>query len=143
MIEQQLEQYYESFRKDSSDRNNTRKWCFTLWVAILGFIGSGVISFERLQVLVLLYSPIIIFWMLEGFQHSFTYRNMLKAKDLETKLLNKKKIEVVDFYINYRLSIPLKTKLQDLCRTCFTSEVILAYYLTLMIGSTIFYFTIY
>ena len=141
VLVQQLEQYYKEIRQKRRARYTIRNWCITIWVAVLIAIGTEKIITDETKAMILVFLPILMFWILEVFQQSFVVLDENRTEVLErilsqTEILFPLSIEY--FYNAGYTRIPYKSKVRISMSIMFTSETIIIFYSIMLIGGVLF-----
>ena len=143
IVKFQLENIYKSIDLTRSNRQNIKKWCLTVWLAIVVAImteripSSGSYSFFILNI------AIVVFWLYEGINSVHTLLFEERARMLETLLISGE-YSVANpekyFAVYGNQYITLNDKSRKFLIGCFRMETIFVFYVVLIILSLLILF---
>ena len=133
IYEKNLDLFYSAIDKNYDDRTNTKKWCLTVWLAIVVFIGKNGQSMSLLTATILSLIPIIIFWFLEATQGAYGKILIDKALEMEQYLLdNWEGIKNPQQYLYlHGRHAPMKVKAKATIHAMFAMESVITFYILL------------
>lgn len=140
-LEKQLNNYYSWIISDKSQSVTTRSWCITVWsfsVALL--ITSDKVNLSHLHVAIIIYLPVLLFWLLDGFQNSFIDSNEQHAKTIEEMLVSEdlEKIDLSEhLLISSHINMKFFSKVKSLLSALFLRETVFVFYLMLFVASLV------
>lgn len=143
IYDESLDRFYKAIDKNYDDRNSTKKWCFTLWLATIGFSGNYREQVGYLPAVCLSYVPIITFWFMEATQGAFG--KILIDKALEMEMLLLREWEGITsreeyLYISGRHA-SMRVKVHATLHAAFFMETVVTFYVLLgAIGPALIFF---
>ena len=143
VCQRQLERLYTNISEDRARCFAIRQWCVTVWLGTLAALASGKLSITIRQALFLTIASVVMFWILDGFQHVFVRINSTRARELEAILANPSTIDTFGlrhFCVSGYKEIAYRTKMRHFVRTLFLNETVFFFYLLLLVGSLTFVF---
>lgn len=140
LLTRQLEQYYNWIISDKNQSVTTRCWCVTVWIATVAFVSSNKVHLDSLGFTIIIHLPVLLFWILDGFQNSFITLNEQQAQRIE-EALALDNVENVDLLKHLLMSSHNNTsffsKVRVLFSCLFLQETIFFFYLILLIASVV------
>ena len=138
----QLSQLYTTISDDHDRSGNIRNWCITVWTASLIFPNTGSVALSSKQQVLISLLPIVLFWILDAFQHCFIYLHQLRAAELERVIA----LDTWDHYDPVRFSLlagwsqlSYKAKMRSLLHCTFAAESVVGFYLLLAVATVVFF----
>ena len=107
IVQKQLDQLYSILVGHRENRMRFRNWCVTITIALITIIISQKLVLTKIQSIIMLISPIFIFWVLEVMEFTYELIDLHKSEKLE-ELLIKDKIDSIPIELLWASS--LKTK---------------------------------
>ena len=139
IIQKQLDQLYSILAGHRENRMRFRNWCVTITVALITIIISQKLVLTKTQSVIMLISPIFIFWVLEVMEFTFELIDLRKSEKLE-ELLIKDKIDTIPLELLWASSLKTNTsKKKQICLliTTILKKAILFFYVFLAIVAII------
>ncbi|MFB2974934.1 hypothetical protein [Microseira sp. BLCC-F43] len=140
LLEKQLDHYYSWILSDKKQSVTTRSWCATVWIATVALVTSDKVDLSPLRFTIIIHLPILLFWILDGFQNTFINLNEQEAKRIEEALVSDK-MENIDLREHLLMSshanTPFATKVSALFTSLFLQETLFLFYLVLVAASVI------
>jgi len=135
LVKSQLKQLYKGIDSTFDHRQNVKKWCLSVWLAILYGIFSKKIGITFPFDLMLVTFPVCIFWFHEGIIAQDAILLHERAMRLEQYLLSRdfQRLELVtSMYITGRYEVSLRKKFWALIRGLFILETVYFFYIALL-----------
>jgi hypothetical protein len=85
-ISKEIERFEKDYYFYLEHRNGIKKWCVTIWAAVLLSVSTGEFKFSSMQFFLFLTILICMFWFLEAFYGSVTIRRERTISLLENRL---------------------------------------------------------
>lgn len=141
-LEQQLDYYYSWIISDKSRSVAIRSWSIAVWLfSIALLLTIEPISQSIFNLLIIVYLPTLLFWLLDGFQNSFIESNEDQARMIE-KILVSEEFEgvLLEAYlpISSHLEKTLSAKIKSLLTALFLRETVFIFYFLLLAASSVF-----
>jgi hypothetical protein len=142
-LERRLTQYYNWILRDKTQSVTTRNWCLTIWVASVAWVLSNNISLISWHSALIIYLPVLLFWMLDSFQNSFIDLNEQCAKQIE-EILTLDNLDNVNLQKHLPIynhdNTPFSDKIRAFISSLFFKETVSFVYLILLAASTVLIF---
>lgn len=141
VLHKQLDVFYASIFHDQEHSLTIRKWCITIWVAVLAAIATGKLHVDITKALFLAIVPVVMFWILDAFKHSFIDINWTRVMELEVLAAGSSPMDDMTtelFFASGRTKTPYKQKIWSFLKALFTKETVIIFYLLLFLGSLFF-----
>jgi hypothetical protein len=126
---------WEAFFKHCATIKN---WCLTIWLAVLVAIFTKKIQLEKCGILIIALSPVCLFWFLESVYTSGMLRFSDFQKHIEKKIGNSDLSynELSDIMlVSWLHSVNRCVKIKTFLKAAFCTEVIVFFYLALIVVS--------
>ena len=140
-LEKQLNHYYSWIISDKSQSVATRSCCIAVWLfSIALLVSSDKINQSPLRIAVIIYLPILLFWLLDGFQNSFIETNEQNAKIIEEMLISQDlpNVDLSQYLLmSSHINRKFLPKLKSLLNALFFLETIFIFYFGLLIASSV------
>ena len=136
-----LDQLYDVIKCDNDRSNKIRSWCITIWMATLAIVSTGKLTVTLEQKYILSLLPIIMFWLLDGFQNSFILMHSNRAKELENIISNGTYDNLPNdeyFFISGHRKLSFRSKIKALITSLFLRETVTVFYFLLCVSSFVF-----
>ncbi len=135
----QLDRYYRGIENTKSDRQNIRKWCLTIWLAILGMILTGKLDMAGLIKYIVAILPIVVFWFFEAITATHTLLLESRAAKLEEYSFTKVDLPnpMDHFYVSGHYSVPFGEKIGFFVAALIKLETIVFFYTPLILLSVV------
>jgi len=137
----QLTQYYNVTENDKQRQTTARNWCITVWLALTLAIVSAKISLGYFEKLLLILTPVLLFWFLEAFQFYFVKINEERTAKVEKFIVENNDITEIPirlFYVHSYISKSFHEKAVLFLKHMFATEIISLFYYILVVLSLIF-----
>lgn len=137
VYENNLNRFYAAIDKNYDDRTNTKKWCFTLWLATIAFLNNSEQALPFLAAVALSYVPITTFWFLEATQGAYGKILIDKALEMERLQISEwNGIEAPEkyFYLSGRHA-SVATKARATLHAGLLMETVVTFYILLLVIS--------
>lgn len=141
IAQKQLEQFYSAIAHEKQRIVEIRKWAITVWLAIMIGLASNKIVINKFFEPIIVFFPIIAFWLLEGFQHMWVKIDNRKAKQVEQFIVSYSsgsEFPIEYFYASSYGTFTYSQKLMMLFGSLFFTERVVIFYLLLIILSFIY-----
>jgi hypothetical protein len=139
-LEKQLAHYYYWIISDKNRSLTTRSWCITLWVVTVVLLISNQLNVSLFYFGITLILPVLLFWLLDGFQNSFIEINEQQAIKIE-QMLTSNQYENIDWQESLLMTrhaqTPFLLKVRSLLVSLFLRETVSFFYLILLIISVV------
>jgi hypothetical protein len=136
----QLTHLYGALEAVLAHQHTTKKWCLTVWLAILAAIFSGNITGSTWEKLFITVLPVATFWLYEGLsggQILLWEERVLQLERLLATGASGPTDPLPLFYRTGHYSIPLKKKLMAFTRAVFLMETVFVFYVFLCVLSVV------
>ncbi|MEQ9370975.1 MAG: hypothetical protein RIG63_18395 [Coleofasciculus chthonoplastes F3-SA18-01] len=139
-MQKQLDHYYSWILNDKRQSVMTRCWCVTVWTAMVVLITLSQLNLSPWRFIIIINLPVFLFWMLDGFQNSFTNLNEQHAMSIEQALVSDK---LEGFELGEHLLIsshnhtPFFFKVRAFLASIFLQETLFLFYLMLFLASVV------
>jgi hypothetical protein len=139
-LEKQLNHYYSWIISDKSRSVTIRSWSITVWI----FSMALLLTLEKVNLsllsLVIIYLPLFLFWILDGFQNSFIESNERQAKRIEQMLVSEdlEKVDLSEYLlISSHINRKFFSKVKSLLAALFLRETVFVFYFILFVASLV------
>ena len=141
IAQKQLEQFYSAVAQEKQRITETRKWAITVCLAIIIGLASNKIVINKSFEPLIVFFPIIAFWLLEGFHYTWAKIDYLKAKQVEQFIASfsgDSEFPIEYFYASSSGTFTYSQKLMILFKSLFFKERVVVFYLLLLILSFLY-----
>ena len=136
IAQKQLEQFYSTIAQVKQQIIEIRKWSITVWIAIMIGLSSNKIVIDEYFEPIIVFFPIIAFWLLEGFQVTWLSVDTKKAKQVEQFIASgsiESELPIENFYVSSYGTFTYFQKTRMFLDSIFLTESVVFFYLILLI----------
>lgn len=144
IIQSQLDQFYASIANERSNRVKVRNWQVTVLVVFVGYLLSDKVieHFATVRAsFLLLFSVVVVFWLIEAFHQSLVLALLSRAGKLEDLLVGRGNVPQRPprdlFYVNGWHTVSTSLKLKYFIWAFFRCKSIVLFNLLLIAASLI------
>lgn len=122
-------------------RSSVKKWCISVWLAVIVAISSGEFELSLFGAILLIYAPLLFFWVLEGIYGTIDTLHSQHVSELEARLAEERfEFDVPSdvFFDSRNQRFSLREKIKFFFSALFFAETIFAMYLLLALVSVFF-----
>ena len=123
-----------------------KNWCITVWIGLIAVIATNIESLNKSNALIILATPILLFWFLEAMYGGLVYLHDRQILELENYLITPKeeKLPAHGIYFFTRFcKFTRCERIKAFFHALFRMETVFILYIILIIASILLILNLY